>query len=90
MPTPATTRAQDVTEMVELWIINDGDHYEQASTLAAHWLEEGAEEFERYITRVIQTATDPNQAPYYIRRDLAPSDYDLIDWRTIAETLQEV
>lgn len=89
MPTPATTRAQDVTEMVELWIANDGDHYGRALILAAHYREEGSHGLVEYLTEAIQTAVDETKTPYYIRRDLAPSDYDLIDWDAIAESLQE-
>lgn len=86
---PVTTHAEDVTETVRLWIINDGDYYDRAWTLAHHWLEWGGQDFELYITGTLRDARRES-VPWYVARNLSANDYDLIDWHSLATDLTAV
>lgn len=78
-------RGREVTEQVALWITNDGDHYFQAQAYADAG---DLSELERYVTDTIRGAHQPAPA-WYVGRDLAPNDFDRIDWESVAHDLTE-
>ena len=76
-------RARYVTEQVSLWIQNDGDCYGHAQDLLAT-----PDVLGSWLRLVLKTSVE-GSAPWYVAQELAPNDYDRIDWETIAKDLTE-
>lgn len=72
-----------LTDMVETWIINDGQYYFEARERAR----DGAEELGQYLRFVLRVPSARNGFAEEVANELAPNDYDRIDWQQIAETL---
>jgi hypothetical protein len=76
-------RGRYVTEQVSLWIQNDGDHYYEARDRAHN-----PERLRAYLGSVIRRAAE-DSAPWYVAQELAPNDWDRVDWAQIAEDLRD-
>lgn len=78
---PRATSAVN-TRWVEVWIINDADHYPYAQDAARV----GARELEDYVRGVLRTAPKPTTA-WYVAQEMSANDYDTVDWQEISDTL---
>ena len=74
--------AKWITEQVSMWINNDGDHYFRARSVA----KQAPEELGAYLKPILCHAR-PQSAPWHLAQELAPNDYDRIDWASVAEDL---
>lgn len=89
---PTTTKSGDtmehsdrgayVTEQVKLWIANDSDYVRQAQTVARI----GTEHLAEFAKDVVLTAPR-HSAPWHVAQELAPNDWDRINWKQVAEEL---
>jgi hypothetical protein len=79
-----TEREAYVTEQVAVWIENDGKHYYDAVTLANKEMHDA---LKRYLTKTIRYSRKP-QAAWHVGQELAPNDWDRIDWVAVADRLK--
>jgi hypothetical protein len=79
-----TDRERAVTEMVSLWITNDGDRYETARAFASVY--GGGHEFILHMKRLVRQAP-LYSAPWYVAQDMSPNDYNRVDWASVARDL---
>lgn len=83
------------TEMVAAWIVSESEMQiyggtqariaEHASTYAQSRDNDGLRE---YVTSVLRKADSHNAAVREVRDELAPNDYDRIDWSEVASALR--
>lgn len=74
-----------LTEIVSMWIANDGDHYGEALELAEEVKTGGrgeVETFQDHLIDILLTAPDESTASYVLRDILAQ-----VDWREVATDL---
>lgn len=77
-------RGRWVTFQVQLWIENDGANIVKARELA----KQGTQNMAVHLTGLLVTS-NPYSAPWQVAQELAPNDYDRIDWESIAVELRE-
>lgn len=98
-------RAQYVTEQVALWLANDYEHYQHAQVClkegrAMQTLKGGPvglvngdihSVLATSITIVLRQArAHPYSAAWYVAQELAPNDYQRINWADVAAELEVV
>ena len=98
-----SARAQYVTEQVELWLANDFEYYNHAQVCIKEGramqalkggpigLVDGAihSVLATSITMVLRQAhTHPYSAAWHVAQELAPNDYQRIDWASIVASLE--
>lgn len=76
-------RRRYVTNQVSMWVCNDRNIYFQARQMAA---EVSAIDLGSYLIPIIQRAR-PHSTPWQVAQELAPNDYNRIDWSSVAEDL---
>lgn len=86
-------RGRYVTEQVSLWIQNDGefvDDIRRRVDVAREIARRDPEllDLAAYLSEIIRHAM-PYTAPWQVAQELAPNDYDRIDWQSIARDLLE-
>ena len=74
-------RSREVTASVSEWVINDGDYYEHA-----RMLRHAPDVLGGWLTLALKMAKR-GSAAWYVAQDLAPADYERIDWASIAQDL---
>jgi hypothetical protein len=75
-------RGRYVTEQVALWIENDSNYIDGARR-AAHT---GTEHLRQYLTLIISGAP-AYSAPWQVAQEMAPNDWDRVDWESIKKDL---
>lgn len=87
-PAPISERARYVTDLVSMWIVNDGEHFHEARRAAgSDWAaRSGYSELREYAERIIRTARRTT-APWHVAQELAPNDYARIHWADVANQL---
>lgn len=81
-------RGRLVTELVSVWIANDGEHIESAR----YCIREGGmahpqdSMLANHLTRVLRRAPLWSAA-WQTAQELAPNDYSRVDWASIARDL---
>ena len=76
-------RGKYVTELVSTWICNDGAFYNKARNCASR----GVRSLECYILYLLRDFDPPLPTPLQVAQELAPNDYNRIDWQSIADDL---
>lgn len=81
-----TDRSKEVTHLVSVWVVNDGDHFYNAR----HMIREGGSgALACYLLGVLKSAPEFS-APWQTAQDLAPNDYaHRIDWDAVAAELSD-
>lgn len=74
-----------ITEHVEQWLIHDGFHVYRAANAA----EVSPDALSRYVARTLRSASE-GTAAWECAQELAPRDYDRIDWSDLAATVLSV
>lgn len=75
-------RGRHVTHLVQVWIENDGEHIVDAQAYAR----QGADVLADHLTEILRQARR-SSAPWQTAQELAPNDYDRVDWQGIANDL---
>lgn len=85
--TPSTPefseRARYVTEQVALWIANDSEYIEGAKERA-----HDPERLRAYLGSIIRRMPK-GRAAWHVAQELAPNDWDRIDWKRVAEEISD-
>jgi hypothetical protein len=76
-------RGRYVTDQVLTWICNDSEQIEQAQSAARR----STGVFTQWASGVIRTAR-PHMAAWHVRQELAPNDYNRVDWQAVADALK--
>ena len=79
-------RARYVTEQVALWIVNDGDHVDEARANAEAERGGAYRGLEQFCTRVISLARK-GEAAWHVGQEMAPNDWARIRWDDVANQL---
>lgn len=89
-----SSRGDYVTEMVTLWLANEGDvinyygdHGRIAEIAAKHAWAGDLEWLAKFATYLIRW-TRTSQAAWDVQQELAPNDYDRIRWADVAAELK--
>lgn len=76
-------RGKDMTHKVSVWIENDFQFNPTAVSLAHHV---GCGALRHYLSVILKAAA-PYSAAWQTAQDMAPNDYDRVDWQEIFDTL---
>lgn len=75
--------AEQNTEYIRTWIVNDQEYYDEALRLAEAGDMEGLENF---IINSLREASEGTDA-YYTNQNMTDADFDTVDWDEIAVCL---
>lgn len=73
-------RGRYVTNQVTLWICNDSNYIKAARKAIKH------DALPDLLSSILLTS-QPYSAPWQVAQELAPNDYNRIDWSSVAEDL---
>lgn len=76
-------RGEYVTSQVSVWICNDGEHVE----LARRASNRGSAHLKTFLIGVISKGRH-SSSPWHVAQELAPNDYERVDWDSVARDLQ--
>lgn len=86
-------RGRYISEIIALWIANDGDidpdHGERIAFVAAREAARSHQDLAQYATTLIRTARTGSAAAH-VRAELAANDFDRIDWAAVSAELEGI
>lgn len=70
------------TRWIEVWAVNDPEHYGTLQAAA----EEGPDALRAEVERIYKNAPPESQA-WYQAKEMSDSDYGRVDWQEVADSL---